>query len=152
MSYLFTKPCDTCFWFITCCSLVAKLCLTLCDPLSFTISWPLLKLMSIESMMPSNHLILCCLLLLPIFPNIRVFSNELAFHISWPKYWSLASASVLPVNMQGWFPLGLTGLTSLQSKGLSRVFSSTTVWKHRFFSIQPSLRSNSYICNYCKKT
>ena len=70
---------------------------TLCDPmtrasqasLSFTISWSLLKLMSIESVMPSNHLILCCILLLPsIFPSIRVFSNESALHIMWPKYWS----------------------------------------------------------------
>ena len=56
-----------------------------------------------------------------------------------------ASASVLPMNIQGWFPLGLTGLVSLQSKGLSRVFSSTTVWKHQFFSAQPSLWSNSVI-------
>jgi len=57
-----------------------------------------------------------------------------------------ASASVLPVNIQGWFPLGLTGLISLQSKGLSRVFSSTPVWKHPFFGAQPSLWSNSHIC------
>ena len=57
------------------------------------------------------------------------------------------SASVLPVNIQGWFPLGLTGLILL-SKGLSAIFSSTTVWKHQFFSAQPSLRSNSYIHPY----
>ena len=56
-----------------------------------------------------------------------------------------ASASVLPMNIQGWFPLGLTGLVSLQSKGLSRVFSSTTIWKHQFFGVQPSLWSNSHI-------
>ena len=56
-----------------------------------------------------------------------------------------ASASILPVNIQCWFPLGVTGLISLQSKGLSRVFSSTTVWKHPFFSVQPSLWSNSHI-------
>ena len=56
-----------------------------------------------------------------------------------------ASASVLPMNIQGWFPLGLTGLISLQSKGLSRVFSSTAVWKHQIFSVQPSLWSNSHI-------
>ena len=69
-------------------------------PLSFTISWSLLKFMSIESVMPCNHLILWCpLLLLPsVFPSIRVFSNELALHIRWPKDWSLASASVLPMN------------------------------------------------------
>ena len=82
-------------------------------PLSFTISW--FKIMSIESVMPSNHLILCCPLLLPsIFPNFRVFSNELALYIGG---WSIgASASVLPLNIQGWFPLGLTGLISLQPK------------------------------------
>ena len=62
-----------------------------------------------------------------------------------------ASASVLPMNIQGWFPLGLTGLVSLQSKGLSRVFSSTTIWKHQFFSAQPSLWSNSHICTWLLK-
>ena len=59
-----------------------------------------------------------------------------------------ASASVLPMTIQGWFPLGLTGLISLQSKGLSRVFSNTTVWKHQFFGTQPSLWSNSHICTW----
>ena len=103
--------------------------------LSFTISWSLLKLMSIELVLPSNHLIFCHpLFLLPsIFPSIRVFSNESVLHIRWPKYWSLASASVLPINIQDWFPLGLTGWISLPSKGLSRVFSKTTVQKHQFF-------------------
>ena len=100
--------------------------------LSFTISQSLLKLMSMESVMPSNHLILCCPLpLLPsIFPNFRVFSSESALPIRWPNIG--VSASVLPVNIQGWFPLRLTGLISLLSKGLLRVFSSTTVWKHQF--------------------
>ena len=80
------------------------------------------------------------------FPSIRVFSNESALHIRWPKYWSF-SFSISPSNeYSGWFPLGLTGLISLQSKGLSRVFSSTTIWKHQFFSAQPSLWSNSHIC------
>ena len=99
---------------------------------------------TIESMMLVNHLIHCHpLLLLPsIFPSIRVFSSELALCIRWPKY-SSASASVLPMNIQGWFPLGLIGLISLQSKGLSRVFSNTTVQKHQFFGAQPSLWSNS---------
>ena len=85
-----------------CCRSVAQSCLTLCDPvlqasLSFTISQSLLKLMPIESVMPSNHLILCHpLLLLPsIFPSIRVFSNESALHIRWPKYWSF-SFSISP--------------------------------------------------------
>ena len=97
--------------------------------------------MSIESVMPSNHLILCHpLLLLPsIFPSIRVFSNELVLHIRWPKYWSFSLASVLPMNIQGWFPLGWTGLILLLSKELLRGFSTTTVWKHQFFSIFPRL-------------
>ena len=90
-------------------------------------SQSLLKLMSIESVMPSNHLILCCpLFLLPsIFSSIRVFSTESALHIRWPKYWSFSStgASVLPMNIQGWFSLGLTGFIPLLSKGLSRIFS-----------------------------
>ena len=76
--------------------------------LSFTNPWSLLKLMSIESMMTSNYLILCHPLLLPsIFPSIRVIFNELVLLIRWPKYWILASASVLPMNIQDWFPLGL---------------------------------------------
>ena len=78
-----------------------------------------------ESVMPSNHLILCHPLLLPsIFLSIRVFSNQSALPIKWPKYWSFSQASVLPMNIQGWFPLGLTDLISLLSKGLSRVFFS----------------------------
>ena len=87
------------------------------------------KPMSIESVMPSNHLIPCCpLLLLPsIFPSIRVFSNESALRIRWPEYWSFSFTSVLPMNTQDWSPLGWTGRISLQSKGLSWVFSNTTV-------------------------
>ena len=105
--------------------------------LFITSSRSLLKTMSIESVMPSNHVILCCpLLLLPsIFPSIRVFSNGSVLHIS---IGVSASASVLPMNIQDWFPLGLTGLISLLSKGLSRVFSKTTV-HHQFFSAQSSL-------------
>ena len=92
--------------------------------------------MSIESVMPSNHLILCRpLLLSSIFLSIRVFSNELALPIRSPEYWSF-SFSISPANVQGWFPLGWTGWISLQSKGLSRVFSNTTVQKHQFFSAQ----------------
>ena len=88
----------------------------------------------------SNHLILCCpLLLLPsIFPSIRIFSNESALHIRWPKYWSFSFTSVLPMNIQDWFPLGWTGWISLQSKGVSRIFSNTTVQKHQFFGTQLS--------------
>ena len=88
--------------------------------LSFTISWNLLRLVSVESVMPSNHLILCHLLLpLPsVFSSIRVFSNELALCIRWPKYWSFDFRSVLPILIQGWLSLGWTGLISLLSKGL----------------------------------
>ena len=88
--------------------------------LSITNSRSLLKLMFIELVLQSNHLILCCsLLLLPsIFPSIRVFSSESILRIRWPKYWVSASASVLPMNVQDWFPLGWTGWISLQSKGL----------------------------------
>jgi len=105
--------------------------------LSITNYWNL----SIISVMPSNHLILChpLLLLLSIFPSIRVFSNESVLHIRWPNIGVSASASVLPMYIQDWFPLGWTDLISLQSKGLSRVFSNTTVQKHQFFGTQLSL-------------
>ena len=106
---------------------------------SFTISRSLLKLTSIESVMPSNHLVLCCpLLLLPsTFPSIRVFSSESAFCKRWPKCWSF-SVSISPSNEY-------SGLISLLSKRLSRVFSNTTIQKHHFFGTQPSLWSNSRI-------
>ena len=109
--------------------------------LSITNSQSLPKPMSIESVMPSSHLILCRpLLLLPsIFHSIRVFSNESALRIRWPNIGISASASILPMNIQDWFPLGWTGWISLQSKGLSRVFSNTTVQKHQFFGTQLSL-------------
>ena len=79
--------------------------------------------------MPSNHLILChpLLLLTSIFPSISVFSNELVHCIRWPSIGISASTLVLPMNTQDWFPLGLNGWISLQSKGLSRVLSNTTV-------------------------
>ena len=115
--------------------------------LSFTVSWCLLKLMSVESVMPSNHLSLCCpLLLLPsIFSSIRVFSNESALHIRWPKYWSF-SFSISPSNEHsGLIPLGWTDWISLQSKGLARVFSNITVQKHRFLGAQLSSQSVSHI-------
>ena len=107
-------------------------------PLSFTISLSLLKLMSIESVMFSNHLILCHphLLWHSIFPSIRVFPNESALSIRWPKYWSF-SFSISPSNEYSGLNngnLALTGLISLQSKGFSRVFFNTTIWKHKFFS------------------
>ena len=101
-----------------------------CQPsLSITNSRSLLELMSIESVMPSNHFILCHPLLLPpsIFPSVRVFSSEPALHIRWLKYCSSPSTSVLPISIQNWFPFGWTGWIFFQSKGFSRVFSNTTV-------------------------
>ena len=101
-----------------------------CQPsLSITNTQSLPKLMSIESVMPSNHLVLChTLLLLPsVFPGIRVFSNETVLCIRWPQYWSFSFSISRSNNSQEWFPLGLTGWIFLQSKGLSRVFSNTTV-------------------------
>ena len=98
-------------------------------------------------MMPSSHLILCrpLLLLPPILPSIRVFSNDSALHIRWPKDWSF-SFNISPSNEhQEWSPLEWTGWISLQSKGLSRVFSNTTVQKHQFFGAQLSSPSNSHI-------
>ena len=108
--------------------------------MSITNSWSLLKLMLIKSVMTSNHPILCQSLLLQpsIFPSIRVFSNESVLRIRGPKYWSF-NFSISPSNIKDWFPLGLTGLFSLPSKELSRVFSNTTVQKHQFLSAQLSL-------------
>ena len=112
--------------------------------LSFTSSQSLLRLLFIQSVMPSNHLNLCCplLLVLSIFPSIRVFSHQNQFYASGGQSMEFgvsASASVLSMKVQDWFPLGLTGLISLQSKGLSRVFSNATIQKHQFFSTQLSL-------------
>ena len=114
--------------------------------LSITNSWSPPKLMSIELVMPLNHLILCrpLLLLASIFPSIRVFSNESALCIGGQSIGVSASTSVLPINTQDWSPLGWTGWISLQSKGLSRV-SKTTVWKHQFFSAQLYSQTNSHI-------
>ena len=110
--------------------------------LSFTISWSLPKLMSMESVMPSNHLIVYCPLLLP-----SIFLASGSFPVSW--FFASggqnvgASASVLPVNVQGWFPLGLTGLISLLSKGLSSLLQhhsskASILWRSAFFVIQLS--------------
>ena len=107
--------------------------------LSITNSRSSLKLISIESVMPSSHLILCCFLLLlpPIPPSIRVFSNESTLLMRWPKYWSF-SFSIIPSKEH-------PGMISLQSKGLSRVFSNTTFQKHQFFGAHSSSQSNSHI-------
>ena len=115
--------------------------------LSFTISQSLLKLLSVELMMPSNYLVLCHLLLLlpSIFVNIRVYSNELALRIRWPMYWSF-SFSISPSNEYSrLISFRIDWLISLKSKGLSRVFSNTTVQKHQFFGAQLSFWSNSHI-------
>ena len=105
--------------------------------LSITNSWSLLRLMSIASVMPSNHLILCPLLLpLSIFPSIKFFFLLSWFFTSGGQSTRVSvSASVLPMNIQDWFPLGWTGWISLVSKGLSRIFSNTTVQKHNFFGV-----------------
>ena len=109
--------------------------------LSITNSQSLLKFMSIESVMSSNHLILCHpLLLLPsIFPSIRVFFSESVLPSGGQSIGVSASASVLLMNIQDWSPSEWIGWISLQSKGLSRVFSNTTVQKHQFFGAQLSL-------------
>ena len=115
--------------------------------LSITDSWSLLKLMSIESIMPSSHFILCrpLLLLPPIPPSIRVFPMSQLFTWGSQSIGVSASASILPMTTQDWSPLGWTGWISLQSKGLARVFSNTTVQKHQFFGAQLSSKSNSHI-------
>ena len=129
-------------------SSVAQLCLTLCDPMDCStpglpVHHQLLKFTQTHVHWVSDaihHLILCRpLLLLPsIFPSIRVFSNESALRIRWPKYWSFSFSISPSMNIQDWFPLGWTGLISLQCKGLWRVFSNTTVQKHQFFGTQLS--------------
>ena len=130
--------------FLCCCCSVDKSYPNLCDPhrlhaacqasLYSSMSWSLFRLMSIESVMLSNHLIFC-------HHSLFTFKSFLAsgsFPISRPSIRASTSASVLPMSLQGWFLLVLTGLISLLSKGLSRVFSSTTFRKHQFFSTLPS--------------
>ena len=115
--------------------------------LSFTVSQNLLKLMSIESVMPSNHLVLCHPLHLLVWSFLASgsFLTSQLLTSGDQSIGASASASVLPMNVQDLFPLRSTGLISLLSKGLSRIFSNTIVQKHHFFTIQPSLWSNSHI-------
>ena len=124
-------------------SLVTQLCLIFANPMD----WSLFKLKSIKSVMPSNHLILCCpfLCLPPIFPSIRFFPMSQFFESGSQSIGASDSVSVLPMNIQDWFSLGYTCFNSLQSKGLSKVFSNTTVQKHQFFGAQPSLWSKTHI-------
>ena len=118
--------------------------------LSITNTWRLLKIISIESVMPSKHLIFCHpLLLLPsIFPRIRSFPMSQFFVSGSQSTGIAASVSVLPMYIQGLFLLGLSGVTSWQSKGISRVFSNTTIQKHHFlvlsFLSSPALTSIHY--------
>ena len=115
--------------------------------LSITNSRSLLKLMSIESVMPSSHLILChpLLLLPPIPSSIRVFSNESVLLIRWPKYWNF-SFNISPSNEHpGLISFRMDWLDLLESKGFSRVFSNTIIQKHQFFGTQLSSQSNSHI-------
>ena len=137
-------------WVVVSCSLVSNSlrphglqgARVLCPSLSLTVC----SSHGIESMVPSNHLILCCplVLLLSIFPSIRAFPMSWLFTSNGQTIGALASASVLPMNIQGWFALGMTGL--ILSKGLSRVFSTNTIQRHQFFGTQAILWSISYIC------
>ena len=138
---------------VTSVSSVAQSCLTLVTPwaaacqasMSITNSLSLVKLMSIKLVMPCNHLILCCPLLPPsIFPNIKVFSNESVLCIRWPRYWSF-SFNISPSNEHPELVSFRMDWISLQSRGLSRVFSNTTFQKYQFFGSQLSLWSNSHI-------
>ena len=114
---------------------------------SFTISLSLLRFMSIESRMPFISSSVVPFSCLQSFPASGSFLMHWLFASGGQSIGASASASVLPMNIQDWFPLGLTGLISLLSKGFSRVFSITTIRKHQFFSTQPSLWSN-----YCIHT
>ena len=109
--------------------------------LFITNSQSLLKLMSIELVMPSNRLILCWSLLLPssIFPNIRVFSKEAALHMRWPTYWSFSFGNSPSTKYSELIPLGWTRWISLKFKGLSKVFFNSTIQKHQFSGAQLSL-------------
>ena len=117
---------------------------------SFTVSQSLLKLMPIEPVMPSNHLLLCWPLLLPlsIFPRFKVFSNESILCISWPNYWSF-SFSISPSNEYSvLISFRMDWLDLLALQGTLKVFPNTTLQKHQFFGSQLSLQSNSHICTW----
>jgi len=140
---------------------VAQSCPTLCDPMNrstpglpvhhqlpeFTQTHVHWVSDAIQPSHPlSSHPAISSLLLLPpIPPSIRVFSNESTLRMRWPKYWSFSFSIIPSKKSQGWSPSEWTGWISLQSKGLSRVFSNTTVQKHQFFGAQSSSQSNSHI-------
>ena len=138
-----------CFIFPVTCCLVTKFSLTLWDHTDCSTPGFLVhhQLLSIKLVMPSNHLILCCSLLLlsSIYPSIRVFSSESILCIRWPKYWSF-NFGISPSNEYSrLISFRIDWLDFLQSRGLSRVFSNTTVQKHQFFGALLSLWSNSPI-------
>ena len=135
-------------------SSVTQSCPTLCDPMNCStpglpVHHQLLKFTQthahwVSDAIQLSHPLSPFLLLPSIFPSIRVFSNESIICIRWPKYWSF-SFNISPSNIQDWFLLRLTSWIFMQSKGLSRVFSNTTVQKHQFFDAQLSSQSNSHI-------
>ena len=137
------------FTIVWCC------CSSVTDPMDLSMPYflvlhslpELLKLMSIELVMPSNHLILCHprFILPSIFSSIKIFSNESALRIKGPKYWSFSFSISPSSEYSGFISFRMTGLISLLSKGLSRVFSNTMVQKHQFFGAELSLWSNSHI-------
>ena len=115
--------------------------------LSITNSWSSLKLTSIETVMPSSHLILSrpLLLLPPIPPSIGVFSNESTLRMRWPKYWSFSFSIIPSQEIPGLISFRMDWLDLLKSKGLLKIFPNTTVQKHQFFGAQLSSPSNSHI-------
>ena len=157
------KPSDLTFWlslissvhWLNCVRFFATPRTAACQAsLSITNSWSLLKPMSIELVMPSNHLILCR----PFSSCLHSFPASGSFHMSQlfasggQSIGASAPASVLPVNIQDWSPLGWTGWISLRSKGLSGVYANTTVWRHQFFGAEPSFKGPplTSICDYWK--
>ena len=143
---------------ITCCS-VTQMCLTLCDSMDCSIPGSpvfhclldFAQIHAIDSMMLISVSVTVFSFCLQSFPGSGSFPKSWLFPSGSQSIGVSASASVLPMNIQGWFPLGLTGLISLLSKGLSSVFSSTTIQRHQFFSTQPSLWPNSHICTWLLK-
>ena len=130
-------------------SSVTQSCLTLCDPMDCGMpgSWSLLKLMSIELVMPSNHLIICCPLplLLSIFPSIRVFSNESVLHIRWPKYLSFSFSMSLSNEYSGLISFRVDWFDFLTVQGTQESSPTPQVKRNQFFDAQPSLSSKFHI-------
>ena len=141
-----------CDFYKNCCS-VTQSCLTLCDPKDWSTPGfpvfqhlPKLAQTPIKLVMPSNHFIISCPLLLrpSIFPSIRVFSSESVLHIRWPKYWSFSFSNSLSIEYSGLISFRMDWLYLLAVQGTLRVFSSTIVQKHQFFGAQLSLWCNSH--------